>query len=232
MDKSLPTPDKNLQIITKEKILLFAPNIVGYFRITFLIISFVFFYSNPILFMIFYGASYILDFVDGMLARRFHQCSRFGALLDMMTDRCATISMLVLLGHLYGSYYLCFFVFNGILDMVSHWYQMYTCVLIGASTHKAGDKNETFLVRIYYMKYFLFTCVLGAELTSILFYLKIQMPDLYRITPVIQYIHYCAFAIFSYKQMISVFQLKKSLSRLLDIDLNKEDRARIASGHS
>ena len=49
-----------------------------------------------------YIVSFALDLFDGMAARRFNQTSRFGAVLDMVTDRCSTAVMLAVLAHLYA----------------------------------------------------------------------------------------------------------------------------------
>jgi len=38
-----------------------------------------------------YGISCLLDAVDGQAARALGQTSKFGAVLDMVTDRCATV---------------------------------------------------------------------------------------------------------------------------------------------
>lgn len=49
--------------------------------------------------------------------------SEWGALLDMLTDRCATAALLTLLSHLYEQYWL-LFLFAIALDGFSHWLQM------------------------------------------------------------------------------------------------------------
>ena len=69
---------EKLELAKKEglmtKIFFFVPNIVGYIRITCLIIAFWHLKSDYRIFMAFYIASYILDQVDGMAARHFKQC--------------------------------------------------------------------------------------------------------------------------------------------------------------
>ncbi len=68
-----------LEIAKKEglmtKVFLFVPNLVGYIRITCLIIAFWHLKTDYRIFMAFYIASYILDQVDGMAARSFNQCT-------------------------------------------------------------------------------------------------------------------------------------------------------------
>jgi len=69
---------KKLELAKQEglltKVLLFVPNLVGYTRITCLIIAFWHLKSDYRIFLAFYIASYILDQVDGMAARRYKQC--------------------------------------------------------------------------------------------------------------------------------------------------------------
>jgi phosphatidylglycerophosphate synthase len=48
-----------------------------------------------------YLYSFTADLFDGMAARKFNQCSTFGGLLDMVTDRCSTLGLLFVL---YGEY--------------------------------------------------------------------------------------------------------------------------------
>ena len=43
---------------------------------------------HPKLCTLLYGVSSLLDAVDGQVARAMGQSSRFGAVLDMVTDRC------------------------------------------------------------------------------------------------------------------------------------------------
>jgi len=68
------------------RILLFIPNIIGYLRLTLLFVSYFYFWSHPSVFAILYTASVSLDFFDGILARKFNQCSSFGAWLDVVVD--------------------------------------------------------------------------------------------------------------------------------------------------
>jgi len=49
-----------------------------------------------------------------------HTGSRFGALLDMVTDRCATMCLLVVLCLFYPAYTF-LFQLSMIIDIASHW---------------------------------------------------------------------------------------------------------------
>jgi CDP-diacylglycerol--inositol 3-phosphatidyltransferase len=69
-----------------RRILLFLPNVIGYVRIFFLASAYFFFWSHPGIFGILYTLSVSLDFFDGIIARKFNQCSSFGAWLDVIVD--------------------------------------------------------------------------------------------------------------------------------------------------
>ncbi|KAJ1909110.1 phosphatidylinositol synthase 1 (CDP-alcohol phosphatidyltransferase1), partial [Tieghemiomyces parasiticus] len=80
--------------------------------------------QNPGLCLVLYGLSCLLDALDGHAARRFHQSSRFGAVLDMVTDRCTTICLLCYLAQVYPAWTL-LFQFLISLDISSHYIHMY-----------------------------------------------------------------------------------------------------------
>lgn len=75
------------------------------------------------------------DELDGRAARTFDQASTLGALLDMVTDRVATTGLLAILCAFYPAWSLAFLVLL-MLDIFSHWFQMYSTLLAGSSTHK------------------------------------------------------------------------------------------------
>lgn len=70
---------------------LYIPNVIGYLRIILLVACY--FYKDHQFekFAILYFISFCLDYFDGLTARAFKQCSRFGGLLDMLTDRMGTL---------------------------------------------------------------------------------------------------------------------------------------------
>lgn len=98
-----------------------------------------------------YSVSCLLDAVDGHVARIFQQSTRFGAVLDMVTDRCTTSCLLVFLSSAFPRWAI---VFQGLiaLDFSSHYMHMYaTLVVSGAdSSHKNIDKSKSWLLNLYY----------------------------------------------------------------------------------
>ena len=85
---------------TARDVLLYVPNLIGYGRVILTIVSFVLMIFHPnrwFLALWLYIASFVGDLFDGLAARKFDQCSTYGGLLDMVTDRCATAGLLFVL---------------------------------------------------------------------------------------------------------------------------------------
>ncbi|KAH3766038.1 phosphatidylinositol synthase [Pelomyxa schiedti] len=114
---------------------LYYPNLVGYARITLNLIGFWVGFRCPLTFLFCYMASALMDMLDGHLARAYNQCTRFGAVLDMITDRTGTAMLLMILCVWYPSwtYYFQFYVF---VDICSHWTQMYSSLFRRIDSHK------------------------------------------------------------------------------------------------
>lgn len=98
---------------------------------------------------ILYSLSCLLDALDGYAARRFNQATKFGAVLDMVTDRCTTSCLLVFLSAAYSDYTV---LFMGLisLDLASHYMHMYASLESGASSHKTVEKKRSRILNLYY----------------------------------------------------------------------------------
>ncbi len=98
-----------------------------------------------------YSVSCLLDALDGYAARYFEQSTRFGAVLDMVTDRCTTACLLVFLSTAFPRWAI---VFQGLisLDLASHYMHMYaTLAMAGSETsHKAVDRSRSWVLNLYY----------------------------------------------------------------------------------
>lgn len=141
-----------------------------------------------------YLGSFVGDLFDGMAARRFQQTSVYGGLLDMVTDRCSTAGLLYILDGEYSRYYyehedhnyyilglllpisaVYRLLFLGLilLDISSHWCQMFSTASVVGAHHKSseGNRGSFFLVRWYYQSYpFFGYCCVGAEFTYMILY--------------------------------------------------------------
>lgn len=98
-----------------------------------------------------YSFSCLLDAIDGMLARRYNQSTRFGAVLDMVTDRCTTTCLLVFLSTAKPAYSIVFQCLIS-LDLASHYVHMYATLATGGAkqSHKDMSTNRNRLMTLYY----------------------------------------------------------------------------------
>lgn len=97
--------------VTASDVLLFIPNLIGYTRVLMTLIAYycalpgdeevLFGYAGWKICLVCYSISFIADAIDGMAARHFKQSSEFGAVLDMVTDRCSTAGFLLILSHMF-----------------------------------------------------------------------------------------------------------------------------------
>ena len=69
-----------------RNVFLFVPNIIGYIRIGMILYSLKYFKENTGYFLLIMFIQSCLDFVDGIAARKLNQCSKFGAILDIVID--------------------------------------------------------------------------------------------------------------------------------------------------
>uniref|UniRef100_UPI00358ECFBE CDP-diacylglycerol--inositol 3-phosphatidyltransferase-like isoform X2 n=1 Tax=Myxine glutinosa TaxID=7769 RepID=UPI00358ECFBE len=121
----------------------------GYVRIAFAVVAFCIIRDVPGTAVALYLASFFLDEFDGIAARAFNQESRFGAMLDMLTDRCATACLIVNLALLYPSA-TPLFQLSLSLDLASHWLHTHSSVLKSNENHKIVGGSCNWLIRMYY----------------------------------------------------------------------------------
>lgn len=111
--------------------------------------------------LVLYTLNFVLDFFDGFAGRQLDQVTEYSVLLDVVTDRCATTSLLlVLASYLYRDYLLAF-NFLMVLDVASHWYHMHA---YKQENHKEIGKDKNIIMRTFYNVYPLFGYVnIGTE---------------------------------------------------------------------
>ena len=144
------------------KVYFYWPNLIGYIRILFLYIFYLYFDSKRYLSLIIYFLSFALDGVDGHVARYFNQATIFGEVLDMLTDRMGTMILCII--NLQSSFSYCksFIVFWLILDLSSHWMQ--TLFAYKTNCYHKNIKSYFKLLSIYYTnKPFMLTLACGSE---------------------------------------------------------------------
>uniref|UniRef100_A0A3Q0SQU8 CDP-diacylglycerol--inositol 3-phosphatidyltransferase n=1 Tax=Amphilophus citrinellus TaxID=61819 RepID=A0A3Q0SQU8_AMPCI len=132
-----------------ENIFLFVPNLIGYARVVLALISFYLMPCCPWPAVFCYLLSALLDAFDGHAARALNQSTKFGAMMDMLTDRCATMCLLVNLSLLYPSYTF-LFQLSMCLDIASHWLHLHSSTIKGSASHKTIDLSGNPILRLYY----------------------------------------------------------------------------------
>lgn len=154
-----------------RNVLLYYPNLIGYARVALVLTSYYLAETNWKASSCLYVVAFAGDAVDGHVARKFNQASRFGAVLDMVTDRCSTAGLLLVLSRLYDHRHAFAFLVLMFLDLSSHWMHTHSVV---DKHHKATTtlRRRNALIRTYYdnLPFFAFCCI-GTELFYVLLYL-------------------------------------------------------------
>jgi len=177
---------------TAGDVLLYIPQFIGYLRVALFILALV---EADVLrrveeggltsrdretgtlavykFVFFYIGSFVGDLFDGWAARKFNQTSKFGGVLDMVTDRLATCGVLGMLCARDPNWAL-YYIFFLLLDVASHW--VHTIAAKGHHKEQKEDRGHNFqeptavrllrwTINTYYGVYVFFGyCCVSAEL--------------------------------------------------------------------
>lgn len=209
-------------------IYFYIPNLIDYGRFISLFIALYYHDKDPVLFTIVYFISFGLDLFDGMAARHFNQFSRIGAALDMIADRLTTASLLIILGKLYPDFFVVFILLV-LLDVGSHWLQVYSSLLEIAENkniknHKEIKEKFLILDIYYHNRFVLFNTCLFAEIFLLLTYLNHYYLD-WMNNDIYKYFYYFSFGIYGFKQVASVFQIFGASDRVVEMDLKSKKTA-------
>lgn len=208
---------------TPSTVFNYIPNYIGYSRVITAIISFCLMRNHPLYCITIYSVSCLLDALDGHAARYYNQTSRFGAVLDMVTDRCTTSSLLCFLCVLYPDYYIAFQLLVS-LDLASHYMHMYATLQTGGKSHKTVTKESSWLLNLYYTnRTVLFTMCAFNELFYIglyLYYFPIFQVQLfgesYSVAGIITVV---SLPFYLFKQTTNVIQLVRASVLLAELDI-------------
>lgn len=193
-------------------VFFFIPNMIGYFRVLTAISSFLTMKNHPIRTMVLYGISGFLDAFDGYTARRFKQGTRFGAVLDMVTDRCATSSLICYLCIIYPQYCVVWQLLVS-LDLSSHYMHMYAMLTSGSASHKNVGKKSKLLNLYYTNRKVLFMVCMVNELFYVALYLHYNR--FYHMGTVLVWV---SAPVWIFKQVANVVQLKNAAWILAEKD--------------
>ena len=204
--------------VSSFQVLCYYANIMDYFRVVAAMFAFYKAKDSPILFVICYFISFILDAFDGMAARAAHQVSKLGATLDMVTDRISTAGLLAILSGFYEKYSIAF-VYLIMLDVGSHWLQTHSGFLVNVKNDNHKNLGEKFfLLRLYYTNRNVLGIVcLGAEVFLLLLYFNHFYPELMANQIYLSFF-WVNFAIYFFKQIISIIQIFGASARIADWD--------------
>eukprot|EP00753_Platysulcus_tardus_P005692 PLAT13618.1.p2 GENE.PLAT13618.1~~PLAT13618.1.p2 ORF type:complete len:235 (+),score=115.09 PLAT13618.1:45-707(+) len=210
----------------------YVPNLIGYVRVVTAIYSIVLAFTSELgdaMPALWYFISFFLDAFDGLAARRLNQSSTFGAFLDMITDRCCTAALLAILSHMYKQHSILFIMLM-LLDISSHWAQMYSAGGMTGINHKKASDNP--LLTFYYsFPYALFLlCLFSEGFLAFIWLLGAGVPGPMLTLPVLGQTALCKVGAyfclpwFVFKQLVSVVQLGEACAAIVEYD------ARLKSG--
>ena len=218
-----------------NRVLFYVPNLIGYGRIITAIWAYYVAFSNPTWFLVLYTVSFVADAADGIAARALNQCSRFGAVLDMVTDRAGTSGLVLIVSHLLRSYRpdeAELIAFAGALlvglDIVSHFARMYKGLALGEKSHKDGKSMFWFLDMYYGKRSVMAPLCVGQEFFYLALYVVAQAshPQAGVLATAAPYLHGPVLAVLGVlcglKQVTNVMQFVDSMSLIADDDLKAE----------
>lgn len=187
--------------------------------------------------LIFYTVAFVLDVMDGMVARALNQTSQLGGVLDMVLDRSATAALLTTLAGAYPQWRL-YFAFLVALDVGSHWMHVASCQLQqGKVHHKAEEtlQNRNLLLRLYYGIYpFFGYCCVGTEVFYILLLglsyapraaTTLPIPGQDPLTVTLSgFTWYACFPACVIKNIVNVMQLTSATVAIAELDVASSER--------
>uniref|UniRef100_A0A7E4VZI0 CDP-diacylglycerol--inositol 3-phosphatidyltransferase n=1 Tax=Panagrellus redivivus TaxID=6233 RepID=A0A7E4VZI0_PANRE len=198
-------------------IFLFVPNLIGYGRIVLAFVAILLMPSFPVAASVSYFLSAFLDAFDGYAARLYNQGTRFGAMLDQLTDRLTFLALLMMLGQLYPR---CLFIFQltAIIDIASHWLHLHATDLTGKNTHK--DSDNPILHYYYTSRPFLFFMCFGNEaFFSLLYIHAFYTGPAFLGVSFVSFLAFLTFPVAFVKQLISLVHLVVASQTIAEFDV-------------
>ncbi|KEG11381.1 CDP-diacylglycerol--inositol 3-phosphatidyltransferase [Trypanosoma grayi] len=205
-----------------RQIYFFYPNIIGYARVILSLVSFCLLGHMPGVFLACYTASFVLDAADGMVARAFDQCSNFGAVFDMLTDRASTAGFLVVLDHVMQpapGWFTTLCACLVFLDVASHFCRMYVSLYMRKTSHKDVGDSLFSLLRLYYSnRKFMGALCIGQEFSYLLLYAYRMYGDVQGVQQYLLPLLLITGLLNALKQVVNVQQLLDGMHRLAVMD--------------
>lgn len=214
------------------RIWLFVPNLIGYLRIICTLWSYAVAFHDPQTCLVLYVVGFVLDAVDGHMARLLGQSTKFGAVLDMLIDRAATAGFVLMLSHLMGPMTAFSAAVLVALDIASHFARMYWTMAGGMESHKDTSSSCFTLLDWYYgKKWVMLLLCIGQEAFYLLLYAqysaKVSSTDYFMrnyLSEMQTGVQVC-FVPFMLKQLCNVLQLIDALHNLAYLDAAQRAKA-------
>jgi len=205
----------------QTRVYMFMPNLIGYTRVVLAFLAFLFLPCCPFLAMTCYSISCILDALDGTAARRYNQCSQFGAVLDMITDRFTSSGLICYLAMVWPKWT---FVFQFLiaLDFSSHYFHMYSSLASGSPSHKILKEDAPKILKLYYSdRKVLFTVCFFNEAYYVFLYLCSAYYGTIFTFKFWAILSWIFLPVFVFKQSLNVIQMIGACLNLLEADEKK-----------
>lgn len=176
-----------------------------------------------------YILSSLLDALDGIMARSLNQATTFGAVLDMVTDRSITSGLLLFLASAYlakwGRISISLFGLLVMLDISSHYMQMYWSLRSGAASHKTTSADANPFMRLYYEKRaILFAVCAGDQLFWVSLYAIRMIPSNSGLHQIFWIALLLSLPVCILKQLINVIQLSQASAHLAQLDADSRNK--------
>ncbi|XP_033121599.1 CDP-diacylglycerol--inositol 3-phosphatidyltransferase-like isoform X3 [Anneissia japonica] len=200
-------------------------------RIVLALAAFYFMTTNYVITSFCYLLSGLLDAFDGHAARHYNQSTKFGAMLDQLTDRLALMCFCIGLSVIYSEYYF-LFQLSSALDIASHWLHLHQSNLSGRSSHKLIDLSGNPILRIYYTsKPVLFIMCCGNELYFCMLYLVYftEGPKFLFDMGLFRLLMYISLPIMLVKALISLVHLITASKNMVAIDMEERSKSNVDS---
>nr|XP_002121442.1 CDP-diacylglycerol--inositol 3-phosphatidyltransferase [Ciona intestinalis] len=210
---------------TVKDIMLFIPNLIGYVRIVLAIASAYYMPFDYVTASLCYVISVGLDAIDGYAARVFNQGTKFGAMLDQLTDRASTATLVMTLSYFYPKY-MFLFQMSLVIDIICHWLHLHVSIMKGSS-HKSMGLDSNPIMKVYYTsRPVLFFMCAGNELFySMLYLLYFTEGPIVLGVSLFRVCLFVSFPIMAVKTLISIIHLMDASIRLCAIDADDRNKS-------
>nr|CAB3229316.1 CDP-diacylglycerol--inositol 3-phosphatidyltransferase-like [Phallusia mammillata] len=151
-------------------IFLFWPNIIGGVRLGLLLATLLCMSDYYVAAVSLHLFDVFLDFIDGPIARRYNQCTKFGELFDYLMDKAGNVSFMIKVCQFYPEYTILLQLWT-ILLYTSSWSHLQASTVIGQKVKSCNKGTNNPIATVYYSEPLFSIQVLGTEFFIMLLYL-------------------------------------------------------------